>query len=84
MSYNEFMKFILPCDKPELREEACLRKTYKPDFKAGAKLHPTVEAAMYEYFDREINCHVKMEMLKHAIRKCPDWDTKAAFNLIDS
>ena len=84
LSYEEFLKFILPCDKPDLREEACLRKTYKPNFKAGEKLHPSVEKAMHEYFEREITCHVKIEMLKKALRLCPDWDCRAAFNMIDS
>lgn len=84
LSYSEFMKFILPCDKPELREEACLRKTYKADLKAGQQLHQSVETAIYEFFDRELTLHTKIEMMKHALRKCPDWDAKAAFNIIDS
>lgn len=84
LSYNEFMKFILPCDNEKLREEACLRKTYKADIKAGKKLHPSVEKAMVEYFEREITCHKKIELLKKALLLCADWDVKAAFNLIDS
>ena len=27
LSYNEFLKFILPCDNTEIRAEACQRKT---------------------------------------------------------
>lgn len=67
LSYEEFMKFILPCDNTKLREEACLRKTYKVDLKNGKKLHPSVERAMLEYFERELNCHIKMELLKGAL-----------------
>ena len=33
LSYKEFLKFILPCDKEELREEVCQRKTYDVDLK---------------------------------------------------
>ena len=64
LSYNEFMKFILPCDDEEIRADACQRKTYKVDIVNGKALHPTVEKAMAEYFEREINCHIKIEMLK--------------------
>ena len=39
---------------------------------------------MADYFEREMNIHIKMEMLKRAVDMCPDWNTKAAFNLIDS
>jgi hypothetical protein len=64
LSYTEFLKFILPCDKEELREQVCQRKTYEVDAKAGKRLHPTVEGAMANYFEAEINCHLKLEMLK--------------------
>lgn len=64
LSYTEFLKFILPCDKEELREQVCQRKTYEVDVKAGKRLHPTVEGAMADYFEAEINCHLKLEMLK--------------------
>jgi Ca2+-binding EF-hand superfamily protein len=50
LSYNEFLKFILPCDDEELREAACQRKTYEVDVAKGKKLHPTVEKAMADYF----------------------------------
>eukprot|EP00356_Strombidium_inclinatum_P000317 CAMPEP_0170511514 /NCGR_PEP_ID=MMETSP0208-20121228/66348_1 /TAXON_ID=197538 /ORGANISM="Strombidium inclinatum, Strain S3" /LENGTH=55 /DNA_ID=CAMNT_0010795063 /DNA_START=305 /DNA_END=472 /DNA_ORIENTATION=- len=39
---------------------------------------------MADYFEREINFHIKQEMLKQTLLKCPDWNYKAAFNLIDS
>jgi hypothetical protein len=35
LSYNEFLKFILPCDKEELREQVCTRKTYEVDAASG-------------------------------------------------
>ena len=50
LTYNEFLKFILPCDNEELREAVCQRKTYEVDVKAGKRLHPTVEKAMADYF----------------------------------
>jgi hypothetical protein len=84
ISYNEFMKFILPCDNSKLREDCCQRKTYEVDIKNGKRLYPTVEKAMAEFFEREINCHIKIEMLKRSLQFCPDWSTKAAFNIIDS
>tara|TARA_B110000285_G_C15094162_1_gene600898 strand:+ start:303 stop:599 length:297 start_codon:yes stop_codon:yes gene_type:complete len=84
LSYNEFLKFILPCDDAQLREDACQRKTYKVDIKNGKRLYPAVEKTMTDYFEREMNIHIKMEMLKRAVDMCPDWNTKAAFNLIDS
>lgn len=62
----------------------CQRKTYKVDIHHGKKLYPAVEQAMVNYFEREINCHIKIEMLKRTLQLQPDWNTKAAFNLIDS
>ena len=64
LGYNEFMKFILPCDDKQLREDACQRKTYEVDIKNGKKLYPEVEKLMADYLEREINCHIKIEMLK--------------------
>ena len=84
LSYNEFLKFILPCDNVQLREDACQRKTYEVDIKNGKRLYPTVEKCLAEYFEREINCHIKIEMLKRSLQFCPDWNAKAAFNIIDS
>lgn len=84
LSYEEFMKFILPCDNMELREEACQRKTYKVNLKAGQKLHSTVEKALTAYLEQELNCHVKMELLKKALHSNPDFCCKAAFNILDS
>lgn len=84
LSYSEFMKFILPCDNEQLRTDVCQRKTYEVDIKAGKKLYPTVETAMADYFEREINIHIKLEMLKQTLHRAHDWNTKAAFNLIDS
>lgn len=84
LSYNEFMKFILPCDDPQLRADATQRKTYKADIKNGARLHPNVEAAIVEFLEREIQVHTKIELMKKVLQSCPDWNVKAAFNLIDS
>lgn len=84
ISYEEFMKFCLPIDDKDLRSDCCQRKTYKVDIKHGKKLYPAVEKALSEYMEREINIHLKMEMLKRALGLCPDWNTKAAFNIIDS
>lgn len=78
------MKFILPCDDKQLRTDACQRKTFEVDIKNGKKLYPLVEKLMADYFEREINCHIKCEMLKRNLHKCKDWNTKAAFNLLDS
>jgi len=84
LSYKEFLKFILPCDKEELREEVCQRKTYDVDMKAGKRLHPSVATAMADYFEAEINCHLKLEMLKQSLHRCPGWNTQAAFAEVDS
>ena len=54
LEYNEFLKFILPCDNEELREAACTRKTYEVDVQNGKRLHPTVEKGMADYFQNEI------------------------------
>ena len=35
LEYIEFMKFVLPCDNAQLREEVCQRKTYEVDIKNG-------------------------------------------------
>lgn len=58
------MKFILPCDNQILREQVCLRKTYKLDFLNGERLHESVESGLANFFEKEINIHVKVEMLK--------------------
>ena len=39
---------------------------------------------MADYFEREISCHMKMEILKRNLHKCKDWNTRAAFNVLDS
>ena len=83
LSYDEFMKFILPCDDQNLRGDACARKTYPIDIKHGKRLYPTVEKTMADYFEREINLHIKLEMMKNALLKIPDWNFRGAFNLID-
>jgi len=64
LSYEEFLKFILPCDDPNLRGDVCQRKTYQVDIKHGKRLHPTVEKALSDFFERELNYHIKVEMLK--------------------
>jgi hypothetical protein len=84
LEFNEFMKFILPCDDSDLRADVTQRKTYKVDIVNGAKLHPTVEKEMTNFFEREVSTHIKIELLKRALQACPDWNVKAAFNLIDS
>jgi hypothetical protein len=38
---------------------------------------------MAEFLIRELNCHIKLEMLKQILIREPGWNTKAAFNLID-
>jgi hypothetical protein len=50
----------------------------------GERLHESVESGLANYFEKEINIHIKLEMLKAQILKTPDWDTKAAFKLLDS
>ena len=58
LSYEEFLKFILPCDDQPLREEACQRNTTAEKAVNGKRLHPTVETAMAEYFEQEIAFHI--------------------------
>jgi hypothetical protein len=84
LTYNEFLKFILPCDNEELREQVCTRKTYEVDIANGKRLHPTVEKAMADYFQNEILCHISLEMMKQTLHRCPGWSTQAAFTLVDS
>lgn len=80
------MKFILPCDNLDIRAEACQRKTVigTRDVQKGKKLHPTVESGLTEFLERELQIHIKMEMLKRVLINQPDWNTRAAFNVIDS
>ena len=86
LSYNEFMKFILPCDNTDLRAECCQRKTNHGTKAsvAGKRLHESVEKSLTEFFEREIDAHIKIEMLKRVLSHQPDWSTKAAFKIIDS
>ena len=84
MGYNEFMKFILPCDNADLRTEVCQRKTYKADIVNGKRLHESVEKTMAEFIERECNCHIKLEMIKRNLHHLPDWNCRAVYNLIDS
>ena len=78
------MKFMLPCDNQQLREAVCLRKTYKLDFENGERLHESVEKALAEFFEKEININIKVEMMKAAIIKSSDWNCNSAFKLLDS
>jgi len=39
---------------------------------------------MTNFFEREITTHIKIELLKRALQTSPDWNARAAFNLIDS
>ena len=84
IGYSEFMKFVLPCNNPQLREDVCQRKTFEVDARSGQKLHESVERALADFFEREINFHIKNEMLKVQLAKLPDWNVKAAYNLLDS
>ena len=43
----------------------CQRKTFEVDVKSGKKLHPSVEQGLADFFERELNVHIKIEMLKH-------------------
>ena len=84
LSYSEFMKFVLPCNNPALREDVCQRKTFEVDARSGQRLHATVEQSLADFFEREINFHIKNEMLKVQLTRLPDWNVKAAYNLLDS
>lgn len=84
LNFEEFMKFILPCDNPDIRAAACQKATYKTDSIAGKRLQPDVEQAMVDYFVCELNCHIKFEMSKRMLAAQPDWDTTVAFGYVDS
>ena len=84
LSYSEFMKFVLPCNNPALREDVCQRKTFEVDARSGQRLHETVEKSLADFFEREINFHIKNEMLKVQLTRLPDWNVKASYNLLDS
>jgi Ca2+-binding EF-hand superfamily protein len=84
LTYNNFIRMILPCDNKELRQDCCQRKTYEVDLKNGKKLHPTVENALADYLEREVGLFIKMEMMKKHLVGQPDWQMKAAFNMLDS
>ena len=43
-----------------------------------------MEKGLADFFERELNVHIKVEMLKNHLHKCPDWNNRAAFNLLDS
>ena len=84
IGYSEFMKFCLPCTNPALREDVCQRKTFEVDARSGQKLHESVERGLADFFEREINFHIKNEMLKAQLARLPDWNVRAAYNLLDS
>ena len=65
LQYDEFMKFVLPCDDAKLREDACQRKVFEVDSNKGKGLHPDVESGLADFFECELNVHIKMELLKH-------------------
>ena len=73
---------VLPVDNDILREDACQRKTYKVE--PGQRIHPSVEHALADFFERELNFHVKMEMLKYNLHNSVNWNIKSAFNMIDN
>jgi|TARA_B110000285_G_C14969215_1_gene535678 Ca2+-binding EF-hand superfamily protein len=39
---------------------------------------------MADFFEREMNFHVKAEMLKYDLHNAVNWNTKSAFNMIDN
>jgi Ca2+-binding EF-hand superfamily protein len=39
---------------------------------------------MADFFEREMNFHVKAEMLKYNLHNAVNWNTKSAFNMIDN
>ena len=82
LSYPDFLKMVLPVDNDILREDACQRKTYKVE--PGQRIHPSVEHALADFFERELNFHVKMEMLKYNLHNSVNWNIKSAFNMIDN
>lgn len=84
LEYPEFMKFVLPCNNPALREDVCQRKTFEVDAHNGKRMHETVETSLADFFEREMNFHIKNEMLKNQLVRLPDWNVRAAFNLLDS
>ena len=63
IAYPEFMKFVLPCDDAQLREDVCQRKTFEVDVKSGKRLHPTVEQGLADFFERELKYPLPIEDL---------------------
>jgi len=75
---------VLPCDDKQLREEVCGRKTYQVDAINGDRLHESVEQGLANFFSRDIDLQIKIEMLKLSILRENDWDVKLAFDELDS
>ena len=48
------------------------------------KLNPTVERALTDFLEREINLHLKSESLKIQIKGRYDWNLNSAFNCCDT
>ena len=82
LSFPDFQKMVLPVDDDKIREDACQRRTYKVE--KGQKIHHSVAKALADFLEREMNFHVKMEMLKYNLHNSVDWNTKASFNTIDN
>lgn len=82
LSYQEFMQMILPCDNLVLRADAAQRQTGRFDPRGG-RLGSPLEVALVDFFEREINLHLKLETMKLHLMSRHDWNTQVAFQMCD-
>lgn len=78
LSYTEFMQMILPCDNLILRSDAAQRQSGRFDPRGGRLASP-VEVCLVDFFEREINLHLKLEAMKLHILSRHDWNSQVAF-----
>lgn len=82
LSYTEFMQMVLPCDNLVLRSEASQREPLGLD--ASGQLGQQVERLLAQFFEQEVDLHVKMDQLKAQMHGRFDWSISNIFNCLDA
>ena len=82
LTYSNFLNATLPVTSPALRQLATQRESY---YVARDETLPyDVEWALARVFDKEINAHLKIELLKEDLINRYDFDTLNAFKTVDA
>ena len=64
------MQMVLPCDNMLLRSDASQRPTIPCH---GSRLPENVELALADFMERELNMHIKLELMKQHLLDRHDW-----------